>query len=134
MICCGCDESDESDSMLRKQFDKFAEEWVAAFMGREGCDTGAGMYSTIIPTPTWRKIGEMDSDASSASTLIADGKMGRSRPVPMVPRGRYAMGAPRTNMSHCITTWIGDVETESSDLDHMQKVSSFCHLILLILY
>ena len=26
MICRGCDESDESDSMLRKEFDKFAEE------------------------------------------------------------------------------------------------------------
>ena len=57
MICGGCDESDESDSMLRNQFDKFAYDRVAAFTGREGCDVGAGMYSTIIPTPTWRKIG-----------------------------------------------------------------------------
>ena len=107
IICGGCDESDESDSMLRNQFDKFAEDRVAAFTGREGWDAGAGMYSTIIPTPTWRKIGGMDSDASSASTFIVDGKMGRSRPAPKVPRGRYAMGAPRTNTSHCMTTWAG---------------------------
>ena len=41
----------------------------------------------------------MESDASSASTYVGDGKMGRLRPVPSVPRGIYAMGAPRTNMS-----------------------------------
>ena len=47
---------------------------------------------------------EAESDANSASTFTADGKMGRSRPVPRV----YAMGAPRTDMSHCMTRWDGD--------------------------
>ena len=77
------------------------------------------------PTPSWRKIGGMDPDASSASTYVGDGKMGRSRPVPMVPRGKYAIGAPRTNMSphmnmgHCMTTWDCDSELESSGMEEM---------------
>ena len=82
-----------------------------------------------IPTPSWKKIGGMESDASSASTYIGDGKMGRSRPVPSVPRGIYAMGAPRTNMSphvnksHFMTTWDCDLEVESSGLEEMGEVS-----------
>ena len=47
---------------------------------------------SAIPTPAWRKIDEGGSEATVASTFIADGLMGRSRPV---PRGIYAMGAPR---------------------------------------
>ena len=84
---CGCDESDESDSLLRKQFYTFVVERVAAFMGTEGSSAGASMHPTIIPTPTWRKIGEMDSDASSASTFVADKKMGRSRRIPKGAKG-----------------------------------------------
>ena len=69
----------------------------------------------------------MDSDVSSASTFIVDGKMGRSRPVPTVLRGRYAMGAPRTNMSHCMTTWDCGSEVESSGLDDRHEVSLFSY-------
>ena len=74
-------------------------------------------------------IGGMESDASSASTYIGDGKMGRSRPVASVPRGIYAMGAPSTNMSphmnmsHCTATWDCDSEVESSCLEEMYAVS-----------
>ena len=84
----------------------------------------------IIPTTTWRKIGEVDSDASIASTFIEDGKMGRSRPVPRVPRGIYAMGAPRTDMNHGMTRWDDDLEAESSGLDNMQVVTISCPLVL----
>ena len=48
--------------------------------------------------------------------------MGRSRPVPMVPRGKYAMGAPRTNMSHCMTTWDCNSGVESSGLEDIHEV------------
>ena len=132
MICGGDDESDESNSTRRKQFDQFREYRgpvltgmggvgagaaidqatelrVRSFEGTGGLDVGAAMDTRTIPTPSWKKIGGTESDVSSASTYIGDGKMGRSRPVPSVPRGLYAMGAPRTNtsphvnMSHCMT-------------------------------
>ena len=102
--------------------------------GSKVSTAGEGMNRTIIPTPTWRKIGEMDSDARSASTFVADGKMGRSRPVPMVPMNKYAMGAPRTNMSHCMTTWDCNMEVESSGLDDMHEVSLFCYSSFFNLY
>ena len=150
MICCGDDESDESDSMRRKQYDQFPEERGPALTGMggvgagaamdqlteervgsskemEGSDAGAVIDSKTIPTPSWRKIGGFDSDASNASTYIADGKMGRSRPVRSMPRGIYAMGAPRTNMSHCMTTWDCDSEVKSSGLEEMGEVSRCCY-------
>ena len=89
------------------------------------------MDTRTIPTPSW-KIGGMESDASSAFTYVGDGKMGRSRPVPSAPRGIYAMGAPRTNMSphmnmsHCMTTWDCDSEVESRGLEEMGEVSRCC--------
>ena len=81
------------------------------------------MESRTIQTLTWRKIGGMESDASSVSTYVGDGKMGRSWPVPMVPRGKYAMGAPQTNMSHSMTTWNCDLGVQSSGLEVMHVVS-----------
>ena len=112
--------------------DEFKEERSGSFTGMEGSGAGAAMDSRTIPMPTWRKIGGMDSDACSASTYVGDGKMGRSRPVPMVPRGKYAMRAPRTNMSHCMTTWDCDSEVESSGLEssgleERQEVSGCCY-------
>ena len=65
----------------------------------------------------------MDSELSSASTLVSDGKMSRWKPAPYMPRGKYAMGAPRANMSHRVKTWASDVETESSDWEHTAMVS-----------
>ena len=40
MICGGCDESDESDSLSRNEIDKFAGKRVEAFTGREGKEQG----------------------------------------------------------------------------------------------
>ena len=85
------------------------------------------MYSTTITTQGWRLIGNTDSEATSASAFIADGKMGISRPVPMMPRGKYAMGAPRTNISHCMTTWDCETDLESSGLDDRHQVSLFSY-------
>ena len=102
MICGGENESDESDSMKRKKYDQFPEERgqtltgmggvgvgaamdqlreerVGSFEEMGGSDAGAAKDSRTIPTPSWRKIGGVDSDASSASTYVGDGKMGRSR-------------------------------------------------------
>ena len=65
-----------------------------------------------IPTPGWRKLNDDESDQSCASIYRGDGKMGR---LMYVPRGWYAMGAPRTDMSAYLTP-RGDVgETESED-------------------
>ena len=109
--------------------DQATELRIGSFEGTGGLDVGAAMDTRTIPTPSWKKIGGMESDASSASTYIGDGKMGRSRTVRSVPRGIYAMGAPRTNMSphvnktHCMTTWDCDSEVESSGLEEMGEVS-----------
>ena len=57
------------------------------------------------------KVCGMESDLSSPSTYLSDGKMGRWKPAPYMPRGQYAMGAPRANMSHCVKSWVSDVGT-----------------------
>ena len=57
IICGGCDDSDESDSMPRKEFHKFVDERVASLSGSEVSSAGDALNRAIIPTPTWRKIG-----------------------------------------------------------------------------
>ena len=57
MICGGCDDSDESDFIPRKELEKFVEERVVSLTGSEVSSAGEGMNRAIIPTPTWRKIG-----------------------------------------------------------------------------
>jgi len=152
MICGGDDDSDEYVSLSSKRYEQFPEDRgtvstgmggggegaamdqntelrVGSFEGTGGLDLGAGMDTRTIPSPSWKKIGGVESDASSASTYVGDGKMGRSRVVPSVPRGIYAMGAPRTNMSpyvnktHWLTRWDCDSEVESSGLEEMGEVS-----------
>ena len=70
MICGDWDDSDESEFMPRKEFHKFVVERVASLTGSEVSSAGEVMNQVIIPTPTWRKIGEVESEASSASTLL----------------------------------------------------------------
>ena len=109
--------------------DENTELRVGSFEGTGGLDLGVAMETRTIPTPRWKKKGGVESDASSASTYVGDGKMGRSRVVPSVPRGINAMGAPRTNMSpyvnktHWLTRWDCDSEVESSGLEEMGEVS-----------
>ena len=48
--------------------DQATELRVGSFEGTGGLDVGAAMDTRTIPTPSWKKIGGMDSDASSAFT------------------------------------------------------------------
>ena len=74
--------------------------------------SGQVFNARAIPTPGWRKLNEDESDQNCASTYRGDGKMGRAMHV---PRGRYAMGAPRKDISAYLRP-RGDVgETESED-------------------
>ena len=54
--------------------DQNTELRVGSFEGTGGLDLGAGMDTRTIPTPSWKKIGGVESDASSASTYVRDGK------------------------------------------------------------
>ena len=97
--------------------DQNTELRVGSFDGTGGLDLAAAMDTRTIPTLSWKKIGGVESDASSASTYVGDGKMGRSRAVPWVPRGINAMGA------HWLARWDCDSEVESSGLEEMGEVS-----------
>ena len=74
--------------------------------------TGQVLNARAIPTPGWRKLNDDESDQSCASIYRGDGKMGRSI---YVPRGRYAMGAPRTDMSAYLRPRGDAGGTESED-------------------
>ena len=97
--------------------DENTELRVGSFEGTGGLDLGAAMETRTIPTPRWKMKGGVESDASGASTYVGDGKMGRSRAVPYVPRGINAMGA------HWMARWDCDSEVESSGLEEMGEVS-----------
>ena len=50
--------------------DQNTELRVGSFEGTGGLDLGATKDTRTIPTPSWKKIGEKQSDASSASTYM----------------------------------------------------------------
>ena len=102
------------------------ERIVKTGVGGTSCydDSSGGEKARTIPTPSWRKIEGTDTELSGESTYASDGKMGRWMPPPYRPRGQYAMGAPRTDMSHCFKTWMQDTETESSEWEQGGRVSA----------
>ena len=81
--------------------------------------TGQVFNARAIPTPGWRKI-ESASKDSAATTATGDGKMGRS----WFPRGRYAIGAARNDMSHHFVSQpdIEETKTDSVSVDKMVLV------------
>ena len=97
--------------------DENTELRVGSFEGTGGLDLGAAMETRTMPTPRWKMKGGAESDASSASTYVGDGKMGRSRAVPYVPRGINATGA------HWKARWDCDSEVDSSGQEEMGEVS-----------
>ena len=127
--CGEWDESDDSETLPRREFHKFVEDRVASLTGSKLSSVGEVTNSATIPTPTWRKINEVDSEDSGASTFIADSKLGRSRPVARVPRGRYAMGAPRTDMSEFLSKRDDDTEDDSGATDNTEVVSMLCLIL-----
>ena len=71
MICGDWDDSDDSQTLPRREFHKLVEERVASLTGSELSLPGEATNRSTIPTPEWRKIDEGGSDASIASTFIA---------------------------------------------------------------
>ena len=123
IICGGGDESDEEESLSVSEFDRIVNRRGAGIPGCHVLSEGEASKPETILTPSWRKVGRTDSELSGESTYASDGKMGRWVPAACRPRGQYAMGAPRTNMSHCVKIWVSDGGTESSDWEHGGMVS-----------
>ena len=122
IICGGLDESEEEEAQSVREFDRIVKTGGGGIPRCE--DSSGGEKAGTILTPSWRKIGGTDSELSGESTYASDGKMGRWMPPPFRPRGQYAMGAPRTDMSHCFKVWVTDTETESSNWEHGGRVSA----------
>ena len=123
IICGGLDESEEDEAQPVREFERI----VKTGDGGTSCyeDSSGGEKARTILTPSWRKIERTDTELSGESTCASDGKMGPGRwmPPPYRPRGQYAIGAPRTDMSHCFKTWVPDTETESSEWERGGRVS-----------
>ena len=121
IICGGLDESEEEEEQPVREFERIVKTGDGGTYGYE--DSSGGEKAGKILTPAWRKIEGTDTELSGESTYASDGKMGRWMPPPYRPRGQYAMGAPRTDMSHCFKTWVPDTETESSEWEQGGRVS-----------
>ena len=121
IICGGLDESEEEEAQSVREFERIVKTGVGGTSCYE--DSSGGEKARTIPTPSWRKIEGTDTELSCESTYASNGKMGRWMPPPYRPWGKYAMGAPRTDMSHCFKTWVPDTETESSEWEQDGRVS-----------
>ena len=104
IICGGGDESDEEELMSVREFDRIVDRRGGGISGCQVSSGGEALKPGTILTPSWRKVGGTDSELSGESTYASDGKMGRWVPAAYRPRGQYAMGVPRANMSHCMKT------------------------------
>ena len=129
IICGGGDESDEEEPMSAWEFDRIMDRRGGGVSDSQVSSGGEAFKSGTILMPSWRKVCGMESEPSSASTYLSDGKMGRWKPAPYMPRGQYAMGTPRANMSHCMKTWVPDAGTESSDWEHMSNVIDVIYIV-----
>ena len=129
IICGGGDETDEEEPTCAREFDRIVDRRGGGLSDSQISSGGEVLNSGMIPTPSWRKVDGMESELSSASTYLSDGKMGRWTSVPYMPRGQYAMGAPRANMGHCMKTWVPDAGTESSEWEHMSNASDVIYIV-----
>ena len=95
--------------------------------GSEASLLGAVFNTRTNPTPGWRKMTEGESDQSGASTYRGDRKMDRAS---YVPRGRYAMGAPHTDMSAFFLTRDGmdGTDSERINVESAPAVSGLCFI------
>ena len=75
MICGDLDESDGSECVFQRDFDKQVQERDTSVMASESAIGEGVTRSQLIPTPGWRNVTKGDSDMSGASTFRVNGEI-----------------------------------------------------------